>query len=247
MNYRLMARRKKEERCVTGIEGLDRMLGGGLPPSSIILVTGDCGTGKSSLALEFLVRGAIKGEKGLLVNTVEPFGKLISNIPRFDFVKEDPFKGGEIMTLELPDILEAAGLMEQVKEEAAVLELCGKLEKSISENGIRRFVLDSLTPLHFEIGSEKLVHHLLRRMSQILYDNQCTGILVSDSGPLSEIEKIVADGVLLMSNYDRGGDLLRTIQVIKMKGTEHSRSKYAIDLTSMGMLTTPLLKGGMRL
>ena len=245
MVCRSMAIKRERERCVTGIEGLDRILGGGLPCSSITLVTGDCGTGKSSLALEFLVRGAMMGEKGLLVNTVEPFGKLISSIPRFDFMDSDHFENENLMTLELPEILESAGLMEQVKEEKAVLELCSKLEKTIKENGIKRFVLDSLTPLHFEIGSEKLVHHLLRRMSQVLYENDCTGVLVSDSGPLSEIEKIVADGVLLMSNFDRGGDLLRTMQVIKMKGTEHSRSRYAIDLTTMGMLTTPLLKGGM--
>jgi len=240
-----MARDSESERCRTGIEGLDRILGGGLPRSSITLVTGDCGTGKSSLALEFLVRGAMFGEKGLLVNTVEPFGKLISSIPRFEFSDKDYFEGEEIMTLELPDLLESAGLMEQVKEEKAILDLCARLQETILENGIRRLVLDSLTPLHFEIGSERLVHHLLRRISQILYENDCTGILVSDSGPFSEIEKIVADGVLVMSNYDRGGDLLRTMQVIKMKGADHSRSRYAIDLTTMGMLTTPLLKGGM--
>jgi len=240
-----MASDSERERCVTGIEGLDRILGGGLPSASINLITGDCGTGKSSLALEFLVRGAMQGEKGLLVNTVEPLGKLISSIPRFDFSDVDYFENGEIMTLELPDLLEDAGLMGQVNEEKAILELCAKLQSTIAENGVRRFVLDSLTPLHFEIGSERLLHHLLRRMSQIFYDNSCTGILVSDSGPLSEIEKIVADGVLVMSNYDRGGDLLRTMQVIKMKGAEHSRSRYAIDLTTMGMLTTPLLKGGM--
>ncbi len=232
-------------RCVTGIEGLDRILGGGLPRSSITLITGDCGTGKTSLAIEFLVRGAMDGQKGLLVNTVEPFNKLLSSIPSFDFMDRDHFEKGDIMTLELQDILEGAGLMEQVSEEKAVLDLCSKLGSIISDNGIERFVMDSLTPLHFEIGNERILHHLLKRMSQILYDNECTGILVSDSGPMTEIEKIVADGVLLMSNYDRGGDLLRTMQVIKMKGAEHSRSRYAIDLTTMGLLTTPLLKGGM--
>jgi circadian clock protein KaiC len=242
----MMASDSEIGRCQTGIEGLDRILGGGLPCSSITLVTGDCGTGKSSLAMEFLVRGAMMGEKGLLVNTVEPFNKLISSIPRFDFTDDDFFGDGTIMTMELPDLLEGAGLMEQVNEEKAILELCSKVEEIIAENEMRRFVLDSLTPLHFEIGSERLLHHMLRRMSQILYENDCTGILVSDSSPLCEIEKIVADGVLLMSNHDRGGDLFRTMQVIKMKGTDHSRSRYAVDLTTMGLLTTPLLKGGMR-
>ncbi|MFP4545750.1 MAG: RAD55 family ATPase [Methanomassiliicoccales archaeon] len=232
------------ERCVTGIEGLDRILGGGLPCSSVNLVLGECGTGKTSLALEFLVRGAERGEKGLLVNTVEPFDKMVSNIPRFDFVEGDHFEEGSIVSLQLPDILESAGMMERTQPEKGIRELCDQVEEKIAERGVKRFVIDSLTPLHFEIGDERLVHHLLRKLSQILYENDCTGLLVSDSGPLSEIGRIIADGVLLMGNHDRNGDLLRTLQVIKMKGTEHSRSKYVIDLTTEGLLVTPLLKGG---
>jgi len=241
-----MARQKEREVCVTGITGLDRILGGGLPASSITLVTGDCGTGKTSLAMEFLIRGAHAGEKGLLVSTIEPLEKLLPSLPPFDFMEKDYFKSGAIMTLELPEVLESAGLMERSIDEKSVLEMCERLQSVISENKVRRFVMDSLTPLHFEVGNEKLMHHLLRRMSQILYDHGCTGMLVSDAGPTTEIESIIADGVLVMSNLDRHGDLLRTMQVLKMKGTEHSRSRYVIDLTSQGLIVTPLLKGGMR-
>jgi circadian clock protein KaiC len=47
-----------------------------------------------------------------------------------------------------------------------------------------------------------------------------------------------------MANMERRGDLLRTLQVIKMRGTMHSRAKYVLDLTPMGVLLVPLLKGG---
>jgi circadian clock protein KaiC len=55
----------------------------------------------------------------------------------------------------------------------------------------------------------------------------------------------VVDGIIQMSNFERKGDLLRTMQVIKMKGTAHSRAKYVIDLTGAGVLVTTLLKGGL--
>jgi circadian clock protein KaiC len=80
-----MDRMEARGRCITGIEGLDNILGGGIPIASMVLVSGSCGTGKSSLAFEFLVRGAREGEKGLLITTIEPPDKLLSNITPLDF------------------------------------------------------------------------------------------------------------------------------------------------------------------
>jgi circadian clock protein KaiC len=58
------------------------------------------------------------------------------------------------------------------------------------------------------------------------------------------VEEALADGIILMGNMERRGDLLRTLQVIKMRGTSHSRAKYVLDLTPAGVLLVPLLKGG---
>lgn len=69
------------ERCVTGIEGLDRILGGGVPLTNLVLVKGGCGTGKTTLATEFLIRGAARGERGFLVSTAESKDSLLSSIP----------------------------------------------------------------------------------------------------------------------------------------------------------------------
>ena len=49
----------------TGIAGLDAILGGGLPASRLYLVDGSPGTGKTTLALQFLLAGAARGEVGL--------------------------------------------------------------------------------------------------------------------------------------------------------------------------------------
>jgi len=58
------------------------------------------------------------------------------------------------------------------------------------------------------------------------------------------VEEALSDGIILMGNMERRGDLLRTLQVIKMRGTMHSRAKYVLDLTPAGVLLVPLLKGG---
>ena len=59
------------ERVSTGIPGLDDILGGGLDPDRIYLVEGHPGTGKTTLALHYLLEGASRGETGLYVTLSE--------------------------------------------------------------------------------------------------------------------------------------------------------------------------------
>ena len=58
------------------------------------------------------------------------------------------------------------------------------------------------------------------------------------------VEEAVADGVVLMGNIIRQGDLLRSLQVVKMRGTKHSRARHLIELTPIGLAVVPLLKWG---
>src|SRR5580704_12572747 len=58
-------------RIKTGVSGLDDILNGGLPKGHLYLVEGDPGTGKTTLALQFLLEGARLGEKGMYVTLSE--------------------------------------------------------------------------------------------------------------------------------------------------------------------------------
>ena len=231
-------------KCVTGIDGLDGILGGGIPVSNMVLVTGGSGTGKTTLAFEFLVRGASKGEKGLLITTVESPERLIFNIPHFDFLDEKHVKDGTLQIIELSALLAKAGIGQNTLDKESALRLGDTIEKAIAENGIKRLVLDSFSSLLYGIDDHMVAKILLQRISAALSATGCTGLLISDSVNPSGIESVVADGIILMGNHERRGDMLRAMQVTKMKGTSHSRSKYVIDLTSCGVLVTPLLKGG---
>jgi len=58
-----------------------------------------------------------------------------------------------------------------------------------------------------------------------------------------DIEEFIADGIILLGDVDRSGDLIRTLQLIKMRGTTHSRIKSAMSISSKnGVELTPLLK-----
>jgi circadian clock protein KaiC len=239
-----MVKRGEYSRCVTGIEGLDNILGGGIPLSNIVLVAGGCGTGKTTLAFEFLVRGSLMGESGLLISTVEDQDKLVSNIPQFTFFHERMLVKGQVAIIELGAMMETANLSPSKMDEAAIKKLVAAIGKAVVASKVKRLVIDSIDTILAEIKDEPLKAQLLSELSIVLYKNGCTALLITGEETCKSIEGRVADGIIMMGNYDRRGDLLRTMQVGKMKGTSHSRSKYVIDLTPAGVLVTPLLKGG---
>jgi circadian clock protein KaiC len=74
---RAKARRSGDERCPSGIEGLDDVLAGGLPRDCFYLVQGDPGSGKTTLALQFLLEGVRRGEKVLYVTLSETRKELL--------------------------------------------------------------------------------------------------------------------------------------------------------------------------
>jgi KaiC/GvpD/RAD55 family RecA-like ATPase len=58
------------------------------------------------------------------------------------------------------------------------------------------------------------------------------------------VEEAIVDGIILLRSTRRLGDILRVLQVVKMRGTPHSRALYVLELTPIGILLAPHLKGG---
>ncbi len=239
-----MATARERERCVTGIEGLDNILGGGIPTNNIVLVTGTAGTGKTTLAFEFLVRGAVSGENGVLITTVESKSKLLANIPSLVFYDEKTL-GKRLTIMTLKQLLDEAGISDGVAGESVMDMLITMMEKLVISTKAKRLVIDSIDTILPDQKDERLDTYFLTKLSQTLHEQGSTALLVSKAATADSGTGSVADGIIQMGNLERKGDLLRTMQVPKMKGTAHSRAKYVIDLTAAGVLVTTLLKGGL--
>ena len=239
-----MAKKGERGRCATGIEGLDNILGGGIPTSSVVLLAGTCGTGKTTLAFEYLIRGVLAGDSGLLITTVESPDRMLSNIPRFVFYNDSMLMKGKLTVINLQEIMDSAGLSGSDMDEAAIKKLVSAIAKLVSLHKARRLVVDTIDTVLTEIKDEALGSMLIADLSNILYRTECTALLVTSAERADGLEGRVADGIIMMGNLERKWVLIRTMQIIKMKGTHHSRSRYVIDLTNAGVLATPLLKGG---
>jgi circadian clock protein KaiC len=237
-----MTKKAEEKRCVTGIEGLDRIIGGGLPVGGTVLVAGICGSGKSALGIEFLVRGAMRGEKGVIISTVHSPVKLMSSVPSLDFFDKKIIDTGVLKLVDINDLLKAVTTQLRPMDTAAARQLLDSLKDLISGGPMKRLVIDSITPLLMEM-EESAGREFLKGLANLLYETNCTGILISEASQTDGFEMVVADGIINLGNFERRGDILRVLQVIKMSGAAHSRSRYVTDSTSLGLLLTPMLRG----
>jgi KaiC/GvpD/RAD55 family RecA-like ATPase len=127
-------------------------------------------------------------------------------------------------------------------------KLLDAIEKAVDDAGAKRLAIDSLSGVLASFDNESRVRSFLKQMVRTFIAKRITLYLTSELAPESlryssmGIEDTITDGVILLSNIESRGDLLRGLQIIKMRGTEHSRSRFVMDLTEYGIIIVPVLK-----
>jgi circadian clock protein KaiC len=238
--------------CITGMEELDQKLAGGLPCGNTVLLVGSSGSGKTTLSMQFLTNGAKIGERGVFFTITEPLFKLTKNLERFDFYDKKMIESGMVNLIDLRIISERLGLDAEkytVEDASALLEI---LKDIADELDVKRLVIDSITALCYRLQTKEMIRDFIFKLGSSLASMNCTTILTSEVPPNEVkysqygIEEFIADGIIFLGDVDRKGDLIRTLQVIKMRGTNHSRTKSAMSISSKnGIELTPLLKSRM--
>jgi len=234
----------------TGIEGLDGALNGGVPQGNVVLFTGSCGTGKTTVAMEYLIKGAKMGENGVFISVTEPTFKLLENMRRYEFFDEVLIDDNKIFLIDLLHIYRKMGLLDRERQITDIDALVLAFEDIVKALDIKRAVVDSITAVCNRLKEQSRIRDFIFNLVNIFTYNGATSIFISEiSAGTSDysvygVEEAVADGIIVFDDLERRGDMMRTMQIIKMRGTQHSRAKYVMDLQSDGMVLAPLLKGG---
>lgn len=237
------------QRVPTGVQELDEILRGGIPINNVVLLAGGSGMGKTTLTLQFLAHGAESGEAGMFLSVTEPVKVLERNAQEYQFIKPDYFKDGRVRLLDLRAVLQRMGMggaggNEHVDGNA----LIDALEAIVKEYKVKRLVVDSITAICQRLDSPGKIRDFIFRLGLTLSTLGCTTILTSETPPrelkysMFGVEEFIGDGIIFLSEMERNNDLVRTLQVIKMRGTEHSRAKFMMDLSEYGISLAPLLK-----
>lgn len=232
------------EKVKTGIQELDNILDGGIPRGHSVLLAGSCGTGKTILSQQFLFTGAREfDETGIYVSLSESRDKMIRNLESFGFYDQKLVESDKI---KIVDITQDARLMNL--EPLTVNGIMNMISSMIRDSGAKRVVLDSLTAICNSLESEKNIRDFLFELGLQLEYLECTTLFVSEIPPMKfqysvfGVEEFIADGVILLTELEQKGDLIRTLQVVKMRGVNHSRARHIVEITGDGIVLKPMFE-----
>ncbi|HUG52545.1 MAG TPA: ATPase domain-containing protein [Vicinamibacteria bacterium] len=226
-------------RTTTGLSGLDAVLEGGFPAGRSVLVCGAPGTGKTTLAVQFLAAGMAEGTPGVLVTVDQKPRHVIDDAARFGWPLAEAVNGGALLLLD-PAPYFTAGRDPAKRLEAR--QLTAELARRTRELGAGRLVIDSLGSLLPHGLPCDDIREFLRTLVFAVEDNlRCTTLFTwSDRGrgrgrpeadPRQAEMETLASGVLDLKLRRRAdGRYERRLFVRKMRGTatELTERPYAI-------------------
>jgi circadian clock protein KaiC len=205
-------------RARTGVRGLDDILGGGLPTNHLYLLEGEPGTGKTTVALQFLLEGVSKGERGLYVTLSESAAELkavasshgwdLDGIEIFELSKDSAVDMEEGYTIFHPAEVELQQTVDEVL-------------KAVERYNPSRIAFDSLSEMRLLAREPLRFRRQILALKQFFNGRDCTVILLDDkTAPEGDLQlRSLAHGVILLEGIAlEYGSERRRVQVTKVRG-----------------------------
>ena len=177
----------------TGISRLDDQLGSGVPHGSSLLIAGVAGTGKTVLLLEFIYRGALAGEKGIVFSFEETEERLRVTARGFGWDLDREIERGmiQIVFIPQPNILVERHLL--------------MMQERIEGMRAKRVAIDSVSVFLHKIKDAQISREKMFQLASIVQNVQAVGFFATDipygTNQISRfgVEETVVDGVILIS------------------------------------------------
>jgi circadian clock protein KaiC len=227
--------------AATGVYGLDELLGGGLPAERLHLIEGDPGTGKTTLAMQFLLEGRLQRESCLYVMLsetaqelhaiAESHGWSLDGIELCELASADSHREEQQYTLFHPAEIE---LGEMVK---IVFEAADRVRPS-------RVVLDSLSELRLLARDPLRYRRQILALKGFFAARRCTALMLDDhtSGAEDMQLRSLAHGSLLLEQEPfEYGRSRRRLRVVKMRGRAVTEGFHDFQIRKGGLEVFPQL------
>jgi circadian clock protein KaiC len=229
------------EKCPTGIAGLDEILRGGLPAGRPTLICGGPGCGKTTLAMEFLVRGAREfDEPGLFISFEESTQELIDNFRSLGFDLEDLIESKKLKIVQV-------GISKEEIVETGSFSLDGlivQLEYGIAAIGAKRVVLDTLESLLSTLSQTDMLRTEISRLLHWLRDKGVASIVTGERGKEEltrhGFEEYLSDCVILLDHRISEQTSKRRLRIVKYRGSRHAADEFPFMIAQRGFSVLPI-------
>ena len=229
----------KDERQATGVPGMDEMIGGGIIAGDAVLLTGPAGSGKSTVATQFMVAGLAHGENGVIAVFEEYPEEYIARASTRNPDIANMVKAGKLEIIYLRPL------------DLSVDEALFSILEAVDRLGARRVVIDSLSG--FEVALAPTFREDFREsLYRLVGTLTATGVTVFMTAEVSEAFRearftsenvsFITDEIIVQRYVEIEGELARVMAVIKMRGSDHTHEFRRYEVTPKGVVVGGSLK-----
>jgi len=246
-----------KEKVKTGVPGLDEMLEGGLIPGRTYVVSGASGTGKTTLAMQFLLEGTRRGERVMYVSLDEPPNEVKQNMRSYSW------DVGRILAFDAtPDVLSYdktpvrdvsterrveyfSDISEEIRKtsekspvDISISTLQEMLKQEMKVRKYARVVIDSLTSLRFFYIKTSEENASLISFLRVLADLGVTCLVTVQLPEIAktDVEAHMARGEIRLHKWFDGRGLMRGVTVEKYRGSSHDHRLRMMKITNDGLI-----------
>ena len=230
----------REERASTGVAGLDDILGGGLPVHHLYLLDGEPGTGKTTLALQFLLEGASRGERGMYVTLSES---------RAELEGVAASHGWSLSTVDVFELSEANTVQAEYTlfhpSEVELQETMSSVHAALEKSDATRVVFDSLSEMRLLARDPLRFRRQILALKQFFAGRPCTVLLLDDkTSPDSDMQlHSLAHGVVNLEHVAMEyGAERRRLQVTKLRGSRFRGGYHDFRINTGGIAVFPRVR-----
>jgi circadian clock protein KaiC len=218
------------ERVPSGIAGLDTVLRGGFFRGGLYIVQGPPGTGKTTLANQICFNAMAGGRHALYVTLLAEYhARMIQHLNTMSF-----FDASKI-----PDLLTYISGF-RVLRQGGSQELLGLLRREIGRHGASILILDGFATAQRSAASAQDFNEFVHELQGIAIATDCTMfLLTSNKGLPNTPEYTIVDGIVELSDDLIGWAAERTLQVVKLRGSDYLTGRHAFRITDDGLAVYP--------
>jgi len=211
------------DKIKSGVYGLNALMDGGINEHSTTVVIGSSGAGKTTFALQFIMRGMEVGDDGVFISLDENQKQIIIEAEAMGWKNIHDYIADERLVF-----IDASG--EQFSNFIKV-----ELPDFVNEwKGTKsRIVIDPLTPVLWatkeRYEQRELISFLLkevRKVGTVLSTLEEHGSVGDLSGPETIIPMYIADSIIHLKYFTKGDDVIRELQIVKCRSSKHSEKSH---------------------
>ena len=218
------------DRITSGVAGLDELLDGGLWRGSSVLVTGQAGAGKTTMALQFVMEAARQNEGALYLNFQENPRQLARSVLALGHSPDELAEQGLLFRYHSPVELSIDSVVLQVLE-------------AVRETGVRRVAIDALGDLALAAGDPRRFHDYLYSLTQELIVQGVTSMFTLEISPDPSVPhqresarfSSMSDTLIDLDILMEGGPI-RTCRVVKARGIAHDMRVHEMRIEGDGIV-----------